>query len=79
MQRTHVAAERLAPEACDASPNFRELTVYFYKRIAAYKLLSKKKKKIYSIIRKYENDAFCIFPLGGYSKGESLTNLDNKP
>ena len=27
-------------------------------------------------MRKYENDAFCIFPLGGYSKGESLTNLN---
>ena len=27
-------------------------------------------------IRKYENDAFCIFPLGGYSKGERLTNLN---
>ena len=34
---SHVAAERLAPEACDASPKLRERTVCFYKRISAYK------------------------------------------
>ncbi len=28
------------------------------------------------IIRKYENDAFCIFPLGKSSKRESLANLN---
>ena len=66
-------------EACDASPKFREPTVFFNKHIPAEELLSKKREKVYVIIRKYENDAFCIFPLGGYSKGERLTNLDNKP
>ena len=36
---------RLVPEACDASPNLREPTIFFYKHIAANKLLSKKNKK----------------------------------
>ena len=58
---------RVASQLCEPA-------VFYNKHIAAHKHLSK--KKIYGIIRKYENDAFCIFPLGGYSKGESLTNLN---
>ena len=37
---------RLVPEACDASPNLRELTVYFNKHIAAYKLLFSEEKRV---------------------------------
>ena len=30
-------------------------------------------------VRNCGNDTFHNFPLGGYSKGERLANLDNKP
>ena len=63
---------RVASQLCEPA-------VFYNKHIATHKHLSKKKKKIYGIMRKYENDAFCIFPLGKSSKRESLANLDNKP
>ena len=33
-------------EACDASPKFRERTVFFYKHIPAYKLLFSGEKRL---------------------------------
>ena len=50
-------------EACDASPNLRELTVYFNKHIAANKLLSKKTKKGLWYNTKIRKRRFLYFPL----------------
>ena len=70
----HIGASRSAA-TCDVASNLREPTVFFNKHIAAHKHLSKKREKVYGKIRNCGNDTFHNFPLGGYSKGERLTNF----